>query len=115
MKFSEETIKDFMARGDFTSVLRVFRSLQREIDTKDELFQEYMQDSSNLRSAFRTLEEQRDGLKRLNAALLRLCSENGLADEAAEIREGLGMPGVEQLEELTIVEDTGEPEELQPE
>lgn len=115
MKFSEETIKDFMSRGDFNSVIRVFRSLQREIDAKDDLFQEYMQDMSNLRSAFKKLEEQRDGLRRLNTELRELCAENNLGEKAAELQKSLRTPGAENLEELTIVEDSGEPEELQPE
>lgn len=115
MKFSEETIKDFMSRGDFNSVMRVFRSLQREIDTKDDLFQEYMKDMSNLRSAFKELEEQRDGLKRLNAELRGLCADNGFGEKADELQKSLGSPGEESLEELKIIEETGEPEELQPE
>jgi len=115
MKFSEETIKEFMSRGDFNSVMRVFRSLQREIDTKDDLLQEYMQDMSNLRSAFKELEEQRDGLKRLNTELRQLCADNGLGKKAEELQKSLGSPGVESLEELKIIEETGEPEELQPE
>lgn len=115
MKFSEETIKEFMSRGDFNSIIRVFRSLQREIDTKDDLFQEYMQDMSNLRSAFKELEQQRDGLKRLNAELRDLCAENGLSDAAEELQKSLGNPGEETLEELTSVVDSGEAEELQPE
>ena len=104
-----------MSRGDLSSVIRVFRSLQREIDTKDDLFQEYMQDMSNLRSAFKELEEQRDGLKRLNKELRALCAEHDLGEKAEELMKSLGSPGEESLEELTIIEDTGEPEELQPE
>ena len=115
MKFSEETIKDFMSRGDYNSILRVFRSLQREIDTKDDLFQEYMQDMSNLRTAFRELEEQRDGLKRVNSDLHSLCKSHGLGTEADTLSKGLTLPEEESLEELTIVEDSGEAEELQPE
>lgn len=115
MKFSEETIKDFISRGDFNSVMRVLRSLQREIDMKDDLFQEYMQDMSNLRTAFKELEEQRDGLKRLNRELRELCKNHDLGAEADELQKSLGSPGVESIEELIIIEDTGEPEELQPE
>lgn len=115
MKFSEQTINDFMSRGDFKSVVRVFRSLQREVDTKDELFQEYMKDMSNFHAAFKKLEEQRDGLKRLKAAFKELCLEKGLATEVAAIEKSLGKPGKDEVEDLTIVEETGEPEELQPE
>jgi len=115
MKFSEETIRDFMARGDFSSIIRVFRSLQREIDTKDALFQEYMRDMSNLRTAFKKLEEQKDGFKRLSAAYKNLCTENALEQQVAELEQGLESPSAEALEELALVEDTGEPEELQPE
>lgn len=115
MKFSEKTITDFMSRGDFTSVVRVFRSLQREVDLKDELIGEYIRDMSNLMTAFKALEEQKDGLKRQNAAFKNLCTENGLGERIKAVVRMIGSPAEEQLEELMAVEDTGEPEELQPE
>jgi len=74
-----------------------------------------MKDMSNLRAAFKELEEQKDGLRRLSSALRSFCIENGLEKGMAKLEKNLGSPGVEALEELRIVEDTGEPEELQPE
>ncbi|HUZ18376.1 MAG TPA: hypothetical protein VMV68_08300 [Spirochaetia bacterium] len=73
MKISKKTIRDLIDRNDLPSLLKVLKSLQREIAVKDELAEEYVSDANELRRAYSGLRGERkdivDACERLKSLL----------------------------------------------
>jgi phage gpG-like protein len=107
MKVSKKMIRDLITRDDLPSLLKVLKSLQREIAVKDELAEEYVSDANELRKAYTVLREERKNIvgksKEYDAILAQFGGLAELPDhlEAARKLEELPEAVLAALEKLS--------------
>ncbi len=111
MKLDEESVKRMLAMGDIAGTLRIVRSLQREVELKEELSQEYLATIARHERAFAALQDERDRLFRMCTRLEALCDEHGLSAEYLTIETEINeqTPKAVKPEVEAALEDLDQP------
>jgi len=96
MELSRETLKDALVKGNFSSVVALFRSLSEELTSKSALLRVRTSELNNVRQAYKKVEDERDILKRECAYYRRWFEAHGLTSKLVEIEKRYGGTGGEK-------------------
>ena len=85
MKISESTIAEIVKRGDSTTLYEIIRRFAAGLGQRTAELQELRQNYERLKKLFAVTELDKDRFHMIAKELVRLCAQNGLSQQAAEI------------------------------
>jgi len=97
VKINEATISDIVRRGDSTTAAAIIRTMIHCVNVRETQRRLQVRTTNKLRTAFMETETDRDRLRRMVGALVRLCERNGISEECLAIVESYG--GIEGSKE----------------
>ncbi len=101
MRFTYQRIRELVASGDDSEIVRLFAMFRKRLKDKSELLKQQADVAANLRHAFMETELDRDRLLRMCGELHKLCVTAGVEEDARTIVDRFG--GISGDRESTVI------------